>query len=82
MKRLIVFSLGLALALPLITPAEASADVLCRAGSKLKIRNTKCKAKKGEELVLPEDIGLEGEQGPRVNRASTAKTGRPGPGHR
>lgn len=64
MNRLFLLGLGLTFVLPLTTPTDVSADVLCRQGNKLKIRDNKCKAKKDEVQVLPEDIGLEGEQGP------------------
>lgn len=66
--RNITLTLILALVAPTLIASAANADlVLCRKGTKIKVRQDQCKEKKGETQVSLEDLGFEageGQQGP------------------
>jgi hypothetical protein len=58
-------TLILVLIAPTFVASAANADlVLCQKGEKLKVRQDKCKRKKGEKLISLEDLGFVPGQGP------------------
>lgn len=62
--RNITLSLILALVAPTLIAGAANAElVLCKKGSKLKVRQDQCKEGKGETQVTLEELGLEAGEG-------------------